>query len=119
MINGDLAIEKYDPRARLDGERSEPVSIQQGPQKGDILLVLIDQCRAACEVLDVSIKKGRPLYLVKYDDGMLVQDHLVVPWSYVSTAPTSGAVAPAGTPSTDSKPSVAGPRRNRSQPRLR
>ena len=108
MINGDLAIENYEPSARLDGERSEPVSIQQGPQKGDILLVLIDQRRAACEVLDVSIKKGRPLYLVKYDDGMLVQDHLVVPWSYVSTAPTtSGAIAPAATPSTDSKPSVA------------
>jgi hypothetical protein len=108
MINGDLAIENYEPSARLDGERSEPVSIQQGPQKGDILLVLIDQCRAACEVLDVSIKKGRPLYLVKYDDGMLVQDHLVVPWSYVSTAPTtSGAIAPAATISTDSKPSVA------------
>jgi hypothetical protein len=108
MINGDLAIENYEPSASLDGERSEPVSIQQGPQKGDILLVLIDQCRAACEVLDVSTKKGRPLYLVKYDDGMLVQDHLVVPWSYVSTAhTTSSAIAPTATPSTDSKPSVA------------
>jgi hypothetical protein len=91
MINGDLAIENYEPSARLDGERSEPVSIERGPQKGDILLVLIDQCRAACEVLDVSTKKGRPLYLVKYDDGMLVQDHLVVPWSYLSTAPTKSS----------------------------
>ena len=99
MINGDLAIEKYDPRARLDGERAEPVTIQQGPQKGDILLVLIDQCRAACEVLDVGTRKGRPLYLVKYDDGMLVQDHLVVPWTYLSTAPTKS--------STDLNPSVA------------
>ena len=114
MINGDLAIQKYDPTARLDGERSEPVSIQQGPQKGDILLVLIDQCRAACEVLNVSTTKGRPLYLVKYDDGMLVQDHLVVPWTYVSTSSTtSGAIALAASdetaqpPSTDSNPGVA------------
>lgn len=50
------------------------------------VLVHIDHCRAACEVLEIGAKKGRRLYTVKYDDGMLVQDHLVVPWCYLSTA---------------------------------
>ena len=86
MVRGELALSEYDPYAPLDCERSEPVSAEEGPRKGDILLVRIDQCRAACEVLAVETRKGRPLYLVKYDDGMFVKDHLMVPWNYLSTA---------------------------------
>eukprot|EP00966_Prymnesium_polylepis_P116125 2684284-Prymnesium_polylepis.1 len=94
MVNGDVVIEQYDhdPYRPLDNERNEPLSVKEGPRKGDVLLVRIDHHRAACKVLEVGTRKGRALYTVKYDDGMLVQDHLVVPWCYLSTAPqTDGA----------------------------
>ena len=87
MVRGDIAIEVYDPHLPIENERDEPASMNVGPRAGDVLLVRIDGCRAACEVLEVGSKRGRPLYTVKYDDGMLVQDHLVVPWCYLSTAP--------------------------------
>lgn len=87
MVGGDLAIEQYDPFCPLEHECDEPLSTACGPRKGDILLLRIEQCRSACEVLQVRTNhKGRPLYTVKYDDGMLVEDHLSVPWSYLSTA---------------------------------
>lgn len=87
MVRGDIAIESYNPHLPIENERAEPVCINAGPRRGDVLLVRIDGCRAACKVLEVGQKRGRPLYTVEYDDGMLVQDHLVVPWNYLSTAP--------------------------------
>lgn len=87
MVRGDIAIESYNPHLPIENERAEPVCINTGPRQGDVLLVRIDGCRAACKVLEVGQKRGRPLYTVEYDDGMLVQDHLVVPWNYLSTAP--------------------------------
>lgn len=98
MVRGDIAIEVYDPHLPIESERDEPASMDVGPREGDVLLVRIDGCRAACQVLEVGIKRGRPLYTVKYDDGMLVQDHLVVPWCYLSTAPPP---APQDAPATD------------------
>ena len=95
MVRGDVAIESYDPHLPMENERAEPVCINAGPRQGDVLLVRIDGCRAACKVLEVGHKRGRPLYTVKYDDGMLVQDHLVVPWNYLSTAPPALPDAPA------------------------
>eukprot|EP00966_Prymnesium_polylepis_P262406 6061537-Prymnesium_polylepis.1 len=86
MVSGDVAMERYDSYCPLEYERTEPLSAKDGPLKGDVLLVRIGHCRAACEVLEVGGKKGRPLYTLKYDDDMLVQDHLVVPWCYLSTA---------------------------------
>ena len=77
MVRGDIAIESYDPHLPIENERDEPVCINAGPRQGDVLLVRIDGCRAACKVLEVGQKRGRPLYTVEYDDGMLVQDHLV------------------------------------------
>jgi hypothetical protein len=94
MVCGDLAIEGYDPYGPIDHERDEPLSVDVGPRQGDVLLLRIDGCRAACEVLEVGSRKGRPLYIVKYDDGMLVQDHLVVPWGYLSTAPPAPRTFP-------------------------
>ena len=79
MVRGDIAIESYDPHLPIQNERAEPVCMNAGPRQGDVLLVRIDDCRAACKVLEVGNKRGRPLYTVEYDDGMLVQDHLVVP----------------------------------------
>ena len=87
MVRGDIAIESYNPHLPIENERAEPVCINAGPRQGDVLLVRIDGCRAACKVLEVGQRRGRPLYTVEYDDGMLVQDHLVVPWNYLSTAP--------------------------------
>ena len=87
MINGDLAIEHFDPHTPIDDARGEPTSVQSGPGKGDVLLVTIDGCLAACVVIDVvADKNGRPLYTTRYDDGMLVQDYLFVPWAYLSVA---------------------------------
>ena len=93
MVRGDIAIESYDPHLPIENERAEPVCINAGPRQGDVLLVRIDGCRAACKVLTVGDKRGRPLYTVEYDDGMLVQDHLVVPWCYLSTAALPDAPA--------------------------
>ena len=95
MVRGDIAIESYDPHLPIQNERAEPVCMNAGPRQGDVLLVRIDDCRAACKVLEVGNKRGRPLYTVEYDDGMLVQDHLVVPWCYLSTAPPALPDAPA------------------------
>ena len=94
MVRGDSAIEVYDPHLPIENERDEPLPMDVGPREGDVLLLRIDGCRAACKVLEVGQKRGRPLYTVEYDDGMPVQDHLVVPWNYLSTAPAP-PVAPA------------------------
>lgn len=98
MVRGDIAIEAYDPHLPIESARDEPASMDVGPREGDVLLVRIDGCRAACQVLEVGIKRSRPLYTVKYDDGMLVQDHLVVPWCYLSTAPPPAPAPPAPAP---------------------
>jgi hypothetical protein len=49
------------------------------------------------------------MYLVKYDDGMLVQDHLVVPWSYLSTALMSTDPTPSVTKTEPVSASAASP----------
>ena len=64
MVRGDLAIDEYNPCKSLDCPRQEPISTAQGPHKGDVLLLLIEFCRAACEVLDVETKHGKSLYNV-------------------------------------------------------
>ena len=94
MVRGDLAIECHDPHRAIENERKEPSCMEVGPRQGDVLLVRTDGSRAACKVLEVGNKRGRPLYTVEYDDGMLVQDHLVVPWSYLSTAPPAQSDPP-------------------------
>ena len=109
MVRGDSAIEVYDPHLPIENERDEPLPMDVGPREGDVLLLRIDSCRAACKVLEVGNKRGRPLYTVKYDDGMLVQDHLVVPWCYLSTAAPALPDTPANDDAASHSSAVAQP----------
>ena len=59
MVRGDLAIDEYNPEKSLDCPRQEPLSTEEGPQKGDVLLLLIEHCRAACEVLAIETKNEK------------------------------------------------------------
>ena len=54
MVRGDIAIESYNPHLPIENERAEPVCINAGPRQGDVLLVRIEGCRAACKVLEVT-----------------------------------------------------------------
>lgn len=113
MVRGDLAIENYDPHVPIENPRGEPLTMHGAPCKGDLLLVSIEGRHAVCEVLDVTPdKRKRPLFKVKYDDGMLIQDYLRVPWTYLSCAPPAAdavlgvaALAALGKPAAD--PQVA------------
>ena len=89
MINGDTALSNFDPNEVDANLRSEPSSEAVGPKKNDVIRVLIEDKLCVCTVLTTTTYSGRPLYRVQYDDGMIVEDHLSVPWNYVSVAPTS------------------------------
>ena len=93
MINGDNAINEFEPNEIHDNLRPEPSSETDGPKKNDIIRVLIQGSFCVCTVLTSSTHRGRPRYKVEYDDGMIVEDYLSVPWNYISVAPTSAPSA--------------------------
>lgn len=105
MINGDTAIREFDPN-EIEGDlRSEPPTEQLGPKKNDVIRVLIEAVFCVCTVLSTRTYRGRPLYRVQYDDGMILEDHLNVPWTYVSVAQEDAA---SSTSALDTLTSVAG-----------
>lgn len=88
--DNERLLNEFDPTYLTGEPNDEPISVKKGPQNNDILLVLIEGVWNACTILDVCAgEKGRPLYLVRYDDGMLVRDYLRVPWSYVAVSDNS------------------------------
>lgn len=106
MPNGDVALARPN---EFKTQRTEPQTLEQGPRIGSVIRVLIQGTWMSCVVRNAypPSTPGEPVrYFVEYDDGMMVEDRLCVPWDFVVPAVTPQS-AGAGC-SSDALPEVGG-----------
>ena len=89
--NGSSAIDDFDPDEQFQ-RRPPPRNVQEGPSKNDIVRVELQGAWHVCTVLKVNDDNT---YRVRYDDGMLVEDYLSVPWNFVQVSMRPEEVAAA------------------------
>ena len=77
---GKDALAKFDPHATFQ-TLPPPGDTQEGPSPDDIIRVQLGNAWHVCTVIRSLPDRT---YIVKYDDGMVVQDKLEVPWNYVA-----------------------------------
>ncbi len=89
---GRRAMDLYDIRWSHECRRP-PTVVEDGPSVGDLIGVKIDGLLNVCKVEHV-VSSTPPTYRVLYDDGMLVEDRLCLPWTFFDTIVAQRTIPP-------------------------
>ena len=105
MLNGEAALAAGPPD--FDTHRAEPQTLEEAPRVGSVVRILIQGAWMSCVIKSVRLHPpdNAVLFVVEYDDGMLVEDRLSVPWDYVlPPLPQSSGAGCSSDPLPDEQP---------------